>query len=446
VRTPAGAAWALIGVLATTPAAAAVRCVRPNGAGGCSSTIQAAVDAAAAGDLVSIGAGIYFENVVVPPGKDGLQLVGASPLRTVIDPDHPLNGSGIVVASNRVRVMKIGIRNGQATGITVSNADGVVVQSVRIVGVRGLRSAGIFADTGSDGVQILSSEVRAVSWAGIEVLGAGAVVSGNTVSHVRNAIYAIGANPRVALNRITGGSIRMAGNGGTVLSNTVELAEGRGIDVSSINPTVQGNKVTNAGEIAVECLSCTGALVSGNVSLGSPTFAFRLTGEGAGFLAQANTASRAVLAAFFLEGSVEAIANRAFDTGVANSPASEQAAGHCFSAAGTGPHRLVGNSATQCAVSGFMVRHRATLERNVATQAGVHGFTVGPMAADTVVAGNSAVAANGAGYAVLDGAQDTALSLNTGSRNRYDLCDEGVGTTTVSNTFAAVSSACDVAR
>ena len=47
------------------PIGAATRCVNPGGTGGCSSSIQRAINAAAPGDTILIGNGIYTENVVV---------------------------------------------------------------------------------------------------------------------------------------------------------------------------------------------------------------------------------------------------------------------------------------------------------------------------------------------------------------------------------------------
>ena len=45
---------------------AATRCVNPGGTGGCSSSIQKAINAAAPGDIIVIGKGTYTENLVVP--------------------------------------------------------------------------------------------------------------------------------------------------------------------------------------------------------------------------------------------------------------------------------------------------------------------------------------------------------------------------------------------
>ncbi len=57
----------LVGLLALpTPTRAALLCVHPSGGEGCAyTTIQAAVDVALPGDVISITAGTYTENVVI---------------------------------------------------------------------------------------------------------------------------------------------------------------------------------------------------------------------------------------------------------------------------------------------------------------------------------------------------------------------------------------------
>ena len=54
-------ALALLGL----PVAAANQCAAPGGAGGCKSTIQAAIDAAGSGETVWVVTGIYTENLVI---------------------------------------------------------------------------------------------------------------------------------------------------------------------------------------------------------------------------------------------------------------------------------------------------------------------------------------------------------------------------------------------
>src|SRR4051812_40020617 len=66
---------ALLGVPPRTTQAAPL-CVNTTGAGGCFTSIQAAVTAAASGDIITVAAGLYTEAVTIPSGKT-LTLRGA---------------------------------------------------------------------------------------------------------------------------------------------------------------------------------------------------------------------------------------------------------------------------------------------------------------------------------------------------------------------------------
>ena len=70
-----------LGFVASTAIHAATVCVDP-GKPTCEATVQDGVDAAVAGDTVSIAKGDYLEGVVVPVGKDGLEIKGK---KSVID-------------------------------------------------------------------------------------------------------------------------------------------------------------------------------------------------------------------------------------------------------------------------------------------------------------------------------------------------------------------------
>jgi len=61
------------------------------------STIQEAIDNAAEGDTIRVVAGMYEENVVIPPGKDNLQLIGDGSGVTSIE---PVSGWAVALGGN----------------------------------------------------------------------------------------------------------------------------------------------------------------------------------------------------------------------------------------------------------------------------------------------------------------------------------------------------------
>jgi hypothetical protein len=436
--------------LLASPAGAATRCVKKPPAGACFTSIQAAVTASGPGDIVSVGPGVFFENITIAAGRDGLQLVGANKTTTIIDADAPNSGNAISIASPGVKVKNLGIRNGQLSGIIVLGVDDVVIQGVRIVGLRADEvSIGIGGAPGSDGLQILGNEIRAVGGFGIEVLNSsGLVVTGNTIAQTPAGILVVGtAGAKVISNKVNGASagIGVSANAAVVATNLVEQATTIGLIVAGLNPTVQKNKLTNGGLVQVNCTACTGGLMSSNTSLGSSGPGMLVAANAPGFVVQGNTVTRAAGAAFAVSGSsVQLTSNTATDTGVFAS------AGHCFHVAAGTQHTLTGNKATRCAESAFYVSaDDVTLSGNTATQAGVNGFTIFGNAganADASLLGNKSMSSNGAGFAVIDLAQQTLLETNSASGNRYGFCNDGTGTIIGGNNFGspATSAVCDV--
>jgi hypothetical protein len=79
-------------ILACSSVRAADLCVDASGKGGCSTTIGAAVAAAAPNDVIRVAKGTYHEDVVI--GKP-LSLLGQSPENTIIDATGLLNGVNV---------------------------------------------------------------------------------------------------------------------------------------------------------------------------------------------------------------------------------------------------------------------------------------------------------------------------------------------------------------
>ncbi|HTJ86053.1 MAG TPA: hypothetical protein VL349_02245 [Terriglobales bacterium] len=95
---------------------------------GCSSTIAAAVAAAAPNDTIEIAAGIYKEDVNV--GK-AISLVGANRNNTIIDATGLANGSYIDGLDSpklaNVTVTGLTVRNANFEGILVTNSSAVTI-------------------------------------------------------------------------------------------------------------------------------------------------------------------------------------------------------------------------------------------------------------------------------------------------------------------------------
>lgn len=105
---------------------AASACVNPGGTAGCSSTIQAAVDAAKAGDTITVAAGTYKEMVTV---SKALTLQGAGAATTTIDAtglDHAIavqgvSGPAVVTGFTAENANLSGVLLRDSSGITLSN-------------------------------------------------------------------------------------------------------------------------------------------------------------------------------------------------------------------------------------------------------------------------------------------------------------------------------------
>ena len=91
------AAILVASVLAAGAAQAAIITVGPGGPPTYDhATIQAAINAASGGDVISVAAGTYVENLSIPPGKDTLKLIGHSKDDTIL---APASGTAITVGS-----------------------------------------------------------------------------------------------------------------------------------------------------------------------------------------------------------------------------------------------------------------------------------------------------------------------------------------------------------
>lgn len=121
--------------IASVPARASTLCVSPGGWGGCFSSIQKAIDAAAPYDTIRVRSGEYDEGVII---SKPLFLIGDEHGSTIIDVRGKANGINIdgidgsdhIVPQNIV-IRNFTIKNADFEGILVTNAWYVTILDVR---------------------------------------------------------------------------------------------------------------------------------------------------------------------------------------------------------------------------------------------------------------------------------------------------------------------------
>lgn len=117
-------------IVALVPTAAAKTwCVNPGGTSGCFSSINAAVTAAAAGDVITVARGVYPEDVMI---SKPLSLVGQEDENTVIDASGKLNGITITSTRN-VLVTGFTVENANTAGIWITNSSFVTISDNHVI-------------------------------------------------------------------------------------------------------------------------------------------------------------------------------------------------------------------------------------------------------------------------------------------------------------------------
>lgn len=134
---PLAVACVALMAISSVPAQANTLCVSPGGWGGCFSSIQKAIDAAAPYDTIRVRAGEYDEGVII---SKPLSLIGEDEDNTIIDARGKPNGINIdgidgsdhIVPQNIV-VRDFTIKNADFEGILVTNAWYVSILDVSVV-------------------------------------------------------------------------------------------------------------------------------------------------------------------------------------------------------------------------------------------------------------------------------------------------------------------------
>jgi len=445
---------ALAAALSVSAASAKTICVQPVGPtpalpvplAGCiaTGTIKAAVDAAGGGDIIKISRAIYLEKVEVPPGKDGLQLIGAGKTLTIVDASpytprgigSPPQAAAITIHSKNVQVRNLSLRGG--TFGLVTDAPGTLVQGVS---VRSMESAGVYVPSpAAYDVQIVGNEFSSGLPASIGVVtsGYGTLIKGNTVEVALVGIISAGDGAQIAGNRVTGGAvgIEAVADGQTVASNDVRFAN-FGIFAAGSNPIVERNRVTGGQfGIEAECETCYGGSLSFNSVTDTSSFGVLASSDDPRFKVNANVLTRTGFGLSLNGTGIQASLNKAADVGVATYAP-------CFEIFGS-QNLLSKNTASRCSGAGFYFNGSDNEARqNTALNVFENGFTVdgddrnGGSFARTRLVLNKASAAAAQGFAVINNAQQAELTGNTGSGSHLDFCDDGASTILSGNAFGS---------
>jgi parallel beta-helix repeat protein len=126
---PSKKTWLSLAVCVAPVAFGANQCVNPGGAGGCLSSINAAIAAAGVNDTVTVGHGTYAEYVIV---NKPLALLGENSANTTI---NAMNlADGIEVGASHVVVSGFTVANANFQGILVINATDVTITNNHVTG------------------------------------------------------------------------------------------------------------------------------------------------------------------------------------------------------------------------------------------------------------------------------------------------------------------------
>jgi hypothetical protein len=435
-------------------ASAATLCVDPQVAT-CHATIGAAVDAAAPGDVITIAAGVFYESVIVPAGKDRLRFVGAGQRATIVDAG-PYFDLGIF--DTTAPSFDISAADVQVTGLTTRNgirgflvrSPGALIQSVH---VQSAHNHGVFVLETAAGTRVLDNRFEDCAL-GVMADGPDTVVRGNVMSRGDTAVEGRGARPLVEANLLDGAlvAIRLRADDAVVRDNVVRNTSFAGaVQVTGRNPRIERNTLTevDAG-IVVACPqeaapptpppadACATGVVSANAVTDAIDDAILVLAHAPGLRVERNRVLRSGGSISLNGVGVQALSNTITDAG-------RTVEISCFEAFGA-DHRLTENVAARCTQSGYFVNgDRVRLENN-RTLGGYgdgiivsgHNFPGGPHAG-TVLQGNTANENVAYGIAIVAGAVGTTVTGNVALRNRVDFCDAGTGTVVSGNRFGSVA-------
>ncbi len=442
----------LVGLLTASPAAAVTTiCVTPSSVTTCPNhTITAALASAVPGAVIKVTPGTYYDNnITIPAGLDGLQIVGAGKTSTIVDIGSNTalgivsGGNGFIINSRDVVVKNMMIRNGD-TGVK-SNAPGTVIMGMNFLGQN---STGVYLESYNS--RVTTSELHGTAY-GVISSGLGTIVKGNLITNATYGVYFTGDQGQAQLNKIYNGAVGIYffSDGCQIESNDIRF-QNVGIMASGAFPTIKLNKIFgSAVGIQTVCTNCFGGSVASNLVTDATVTGILVSSDNPGLFVQSNTILRAGtgIVVSNVAGSgdkgVFLITNKASDIG-------SNAKGHCFSLNGDG-NVADGNQAKGCSGSGVYVKGNGnTLDSNLITGTFENGITVdggGMPYSSNYLTYNRATGNTGEGIAIIGNAVATTVQFNSATQNRANFCDANDnGTVLISNSFADPGGAvpCDI--
>ncbi len=213
----------LLSMIPIMPASAATITVAPSGAD--HTTIQDAIDAASAGDVITVAAGIYTLDLDIPVALTGLELSGAT--GAIIVGVSNVVGS-IRIFADGVKIHGFTIRGPTLTGTDVSNGVQVGASDVEIYD-------NDFEVSESADLSALSVGIQSLHWgalAGVDVDGLN--IHDNTFTGVGSGLW----YEAIYINRDVGtGTV-------TIADNTISGLVRRGIATERSNTVISGNVIS----------------------------------------------------------------------------------------------------------------------------------------------------------------------------------------------------------
>lgn len=233
------------------------------------SSIQAALTAAAAGDVVEVSSGTYFEDVVI--SGSGKTLRAKSGHKVIID----AGGSGVplqIGGATGITVQNIHLRNtADSAGLQIGFANTVLIKgcTVENASFAGITAVLVYEtvieectvkNSGGDGILLFAfgsvvrdTIVKNAGTKGIVVTGSANTIEGNTIEDPGDDGIQLGASPDACVNCL-------------VMDNQIQGAEdGIFLDPTATGNSILDNTVTNVSSDGIELQDgAEGNLVSAN--------------------------------------------------------------------------------------------------------------------------------------------------------------------------------------